>query len=90
MSSLVDEQTSITDMVDGFVSYKINRYRTKLDHAVKRMRGEVVCDSDIIMADLLEPQYLVNSIQDKIIAQHKYIVEPFRQTYAIKEIKNVI
>jgi len=68
MSSLLDEQTSITDMVDGFVSYKINRYRTKLDHAVKRMKGEVVCDSDIIMADLLEPQYLFNSIQDKIIA----------------------
>ena len=68
MSSLLDEQTSITDMVDGFVSYKINRYRAKLDHAVKRMKGEMVCDSDIIMADLLEPQYLVNSIQDKIIA----------------------
>lgn len=55
MNKLVDSDTSISDMVDGFVSYKINRYKAKLDIAVKKMRGQVVCDSDIIMTDLLEP-----------------------------------
>ena len=40
-----------------------------------------MCDSDIIMADLLEPQYFINMI---------YITKPFKQTYAIKEIKNVL
>lgn len=62
MDKLVDTDTSISDMVDGVFSYKFNRYRNKLDIAMKRLRGQVVCDSDIIMADLLEPQYLFNSI----------------------------
>lgn len=77
-------------MVDDFFSYKFSRYRNKLDLAVKKMKGQVVCDSDIIMADLLEPQYFINSLQDKLLSNHKYMVEPFRQTYALKEIKNAI
>jgi hypothetical protein len=42
-------------MVDGYLNYKINRYKNKLEVAVKKIKGEVVCDSDIINADLLEP-----------------------------------
>ena len=78
MDKLVDSNTSISDMVDGFFSYKINRYKNKLDFAFKRISGQMVCDSDIIMADLLEPQYFMNSLQDKFFNQHSYIVEPFR------------
>lgn len=53
-------------MVDGFVSYKFNRYRNKIEVAVKKIKGEVVCDSDIIMSDILEPQFFVNSVSDKL------------------------
>lgn len=42
-------------MVDAFFSYKFNRFVNKIDVSVKKMRGEVVCDSEIINADLLEP-----------------------------------
>ncbi|TNV84945.1 hypothetical protein FGO68_gene6042 [Halteria grandinella] len=71
MNKLTDQETSLTDMVDGFVSYKLSRYRNKFDLAVRKMKGQVVCDSDIIMADLLEPTYFINSIQDKIMSQHR-------------------
>jgi hypothetical protein len=54
------------------------------------MRREAVCDSDIIMADLLEPQFLFNTLHEKIVSQnYRYITEPFKQTYAIKELKNL-
>ena len=62
MDKMTSDETSIGDMLGGFVQYKINWYRNRIDMGVKKMRGEVVCDSDIIMADLLEPQYLINSL----------------------------
>ncbi len=68
MDKMVDSDTTITDIVDGFFQYKINRYKNRIDLAMKRMRGQTVCDSDIIMADLLEPQYFINSIHDKIVS----------------------
>jgi hypothetical protein len=42
------------------------------------------------MADLLEPTYFIYSLQDKLLSQHRYLVEPFRQTYVFSEIKNAI
>jgi inhibitor of KinA sporulation pathway (predicted exonuclease) len=90
MQKLIDDDTSLSDMIDGFFSYKVNKYINKADNAFKRMRGEVVCESDIIMADLLEPQYFINSLSDKIMARHSYLTQPFKQTYAIKEIKNAL
>ena len=39
MDSFQDEQTTISDMVDGFLSYKFNRYKSKIDVALKKMRG---------------------------------------------------
>lgn len=41
-------------MVDGFLNYKINRYKNKLEVAVKRIKGDVVCESDILNEDLLD------------------------------------
>lgn len=55
MQQLVDSDTSLSDMVDGYVSYKLNSYKTKLDFAMKRMTGQVVCDSDIIMPEEIHP-----------------------------------
>lgn len=62
MAKLNEEDTSLTDMVDGFFSYKLNRYKNKIDLTLRRMRGQIVCESDIIMSDILEPQYFINSI----------------------------
>ena len=42
------------------------------------------------MEDMLEPQYLFNSLSDKILETNSYFIEPFRQSYAIKELKNVL
>jgi hypothetical protein len=78
MDRMCSEETTIGDVLGGFVNYKINWYRNKIDVGVKKMRGEVVCDSDIIMADLLEPQYIINSLQDKLLSSRKYITEPFK------------
>ena len=64
MDKMADSHTSVAEIVDGYVNYKINRYRTKIDMAFKKLRGEVVCDSDIIMQDLLEPQFFVNSVSE--------------------------
>ncbi len=55
MDKFTRQDTSISDMVDGFFSYKVNRYKNKIDNAVRKMKGEPVIDSEIIMADLLEP-----------------------------------
>lgn len=55
MDRMCSDESSIGDVLGGFVNYKINWYRNKIDVGVKKMRGEIVCDSDIIMADLLEP-----------------------------------
>jgi hypothetical protein len=78
MDRMCSDESSIGDVLGGFVHYKINWYRNKIDVGVKKMRGEIVCDSDIIMADLLEPQYFINSIQDKLLQSHRYITEPFK------------
>jgi hypothetical protein len=78
MDRMCSDETTIGDVLGGFVNYKINWYRNKIDVGVKKMRGEVVCDSDIIMADLLEPQYIINSLQDKLLFSRKYITEPFK------------
>jgi hypothetical protein len=40
-------------MVDGFLNYKINRYKNKLVVALKKIKGDVVCDSDILGEDML-------------------------------------
>jgi hypothetical protein len=55
MDKMADTQSSVSDIIDGYFQYKINRYRNRLDLAFRKMRQEQVCDSDIIMADLLEP-----------------------------------
>jgi hypothetical protein len=78
MNTLVDQETSLTQMVDGFVSYKLSKCRSKFDYAVQKMKGQIVCDSDMIMAGLFEPTYLISSIQDKLLSQHRYLIEPFR------------
>jgi len=39
MDKMVDSDTTITDIVDGFFQYKINRYKNRIDLAMKRMRG---------------------------------------------------
>lgn len=57
-----DRETPITELVDDFFSYKVNKVKRKIDNAVRRFKGDVVCSSDIIMADLLEPQFLMDSI----------------------------
>jgi hypothetical protein len=55
MDKMFDKSTTIPELVDGFFSYKLNRYKNRFEVAVKKIKGEVICDSDIIMADLLEP-----------------------------------
>jgi hypothetical protein len=42
-------------MVDGFLNYKINRYKNRLVVALKKIKGDVVCDSDILGEDMLQP-----------------------------------
>ena len=90
MSKLNDKNTTIQESLDGFVNYKINRYKNKIAGAVKKIKGETLCDSAIINEDNFETQFLVNSISDKIIGRQNYLLEPFRQTYVLKELKNVI
>ena len=53
MSLLNDKSTPTTDMIDRFVNYKINRYINKIGRVVKIIKGDTVCDSDIIMDDIL-------------------------------------
>lgn len=55
MDKMFDKSSSLGEVVDGFVSYKINKYKSWMDNTVKKFRGELACESDIIMADLLEP-----------------------------------
>lgn len=84
MDKMLDKDASITELVDGYFNYKINRYKNYMDFTFKRIKGEFLglgeelseglqgkySGSDIIMADILEPQFLINSIQDKIIGSH--------------------
>ena len=41
-------------MIDSFVSYKFNRFKVKLESAVKKMKGEMICDSELVTQDLLD------------------------------------
>ena len=90
MSRMNQKDSSATEIIDGFVNYKLNRYKSKLDNVVKKIKGEVVCNSDIIMEDILEPQYLVNALSDKILDRHSFLLHPFKHTYPLNEIKHAI
>lgn len=83
MSRMGEKESTVTEIIDGFVNYKLNRYKNKLDTVVRKIKGEVVCDSEIIMEDLLDPQYLVNAVSDKIMDRHSYLLSPFKHTYSI-------
>jgi hypothetical protein len=48
MDKMHDRSLSVTEVLDGFVNYKFNRYMNKIGIAVKKMKGEVTCDSDIL------------------------------------------
>lgn len=63
---------------------------TRIEHAVRKFKGDVVCDSETINEDLMETQFFVNSISDKIIDSNSYLLEPFKHTYVLRELKNVI
>jgi hypothetical protein len=41
-------------MIDSYASFKFNAYLTKLESAMKRIKGEVVCDDEFITTDLLD------------------------------------
>ena len=43
LDKIYDNSASVTDVIDGFVSYKLNRYKNKLSVAVRKMRGKVIC-----------------------------------------------
>lgn len=42
MNKLNDTSTPLSEMVDGYVNYKISRYKYKLSSTIKKMRGEQV------------------------------------------------
>jgi hypothetical protein len=41
-------------MVDGFVYYKFNRYKNRIESAVKKIKGETTYESEIFRNDLME------------------------------------
>lgn len=90
MTKMNQKDSSVTEIIDGFVNYKINRYKSKLDTVVRRIKGEVICDSDIIQEDQLQPQYVVHAISDKILDRHNFLLYPFKHTYPLHELKNAI
>ena len=45
MEKMNDKSASVTEMLDGYVNYKFNRYKSKIDVAFKKVRGELTCDS---------------------------------------------
>ena len=75
-------------MVDDFVHYKFSRYKNKIESAVKKIKGEPTFESDIFQNDIMEGQFLFNSISDKIIGGTSSLIEPLRSTYALREIRN--
>lgn len=80
MKKLEDTDTSISEMFESFLGYKINRYKNVLDRAVRKMKGEVTCESEILTEDCLTPQYLFNSVTDRILQKsyHSFLLEPFK------------
>lgn len=67
MNKLNDKSATIQDAVDGFVNYKINRYKEKLYTAVKRIKGDPIYDSYLLNEDALETQFFINSLSDKLV-----------------------
>jgi len=63
----MDKDTSVPEVIDELVSYKINRYSDKIERCFKKLKGEGYCDSEIINYDVVDPQIVVNSLTDKII-----------------------
>ena len=53
MDKINDRSTPVSEVLDGFVYYKINRYKNKIENAVKKIKGEMTCDSDILNEDML-------------------------------------
>ena len=51
---LNDKDTSVREMIDSYASCKFNIYMTKLESAFKRVKGEVVCEDEMITSDLLD------------------------------------
>jgi hypothetical protein len=64
---LNNKHTPAQEMIDSFLSYKFNRYKTKLESTVKRIKGEMVLESELITTDLLDSQVLINSLSEKVI-----------------------
>lgn len=62
---LNNKDTPAQEMIDSFLSYKFNRYKAKigkilvvdfvLENAVRRIKGDVVVESELVTSDLLEP-----------------------------------
>ena len=48
ITKMNEKETSVTEIIDGFVNYKLNRYKTRLDTVVRKIKGEVICDSEIL------------------------------------------
>jgi len=42
------------------------------------------------MGDLIENQFVFNSLSEKIINNHNFLIEPFRQSYPLREIKTML
>lgn len=48
-----DSNTSVIEMVDVYLNYKINRYKNKVHSTIKKYKGDLVCESDILNDDFL-------------------------------------
>ena len=55
MNKFTDNQTSVVSMVDGYVNYKIGRYKHKVVSAIRKMRGGHAVGPDDLLDDLMEP-----------------------------------
>lgn len=64
---LNNKETPAQEMIDSFLIYKFNRYKTKMEQAVKKIKGEMVIESELITTDLLDSQVLINSLSEKVI-----------------------
>ena len=54
VTKINDKSTSVSEMVDGFMYYKYNRYKNKIESAVKKIKGETTFESEIFRNDLME------------------------------------
>ncbi len=46
MNKLNDSSTPITDMVDGYVNYKLLRFQDKMNRTIKKIKGEQIYEPD--------------------------------------------